>query len=293
MQALIDILGFLFLGIVQGLTEPLPISSKGHVILFNNMFNIVKGDAKQILFFLAIVHLASLLAILVIFWPKIITLIQNTWAYFVKKEQTNQNKAYARYFVYLLIAFAVFTPLAFILGETVAPILFGSSTIVLAIGYFITSALLITSDFSKFPQIKTFEKIKLKDAITIGLAQVIAIIPGASRSGTTLVAGLFRSLNRDTAIDFSFFLFIPTVLGANVYYLLKLFLGGFAFPSELFIPYVFAFIGSAIATFFSFKLFIYSVKSKKLYYFAIYTIILAVLLLVNPWGLFDGGIFAA
>lgn len=293
MQTIIDILGFLFLGIIQGITEPLPISSKGHVILFNNLFDIVKGDETQILFFLVIVHLASLVAILIIFHKKIITLVSSAWAFFIKKEKTKSNHAYARYFIYLLVAFLVFTPIAFVLAETIAPKLFGDSTVVLAIGYLLTSGLLIASDFLKFPQFKTFDKLNIKDAITIGLSQVIAIIPGASRSGTTLVAGLFRNLDRETAVDFSFFLFIPTVLGANLYYMLKLFMGGFSFDAALLLPYVFAFVGSAIATFFSFKLFIYSVKSKKLYYFAIYTVILALLLLINPGGLFDGGFFAA
>ncbi|GBU10757.1 undecaprenyl-diphosphatase 1 [Erysipelotrichaceae bacterium] len=293
MVKFIEILGFIFLGLIQGLTEPLPISSKGHVILFNNIFGIIKGGELDIIFFLAIVHLASLVAIIAIFWDKITTLLTATWNYFIKKEKTQMNHAYARYFVLLLIAFAVFTPIAFILGETIAPKLFGDSTLVLAIGYLITSVLLLSSDFFNFPQFKTFKDIRLPDAITIGLAQVIAIIPGASRSGTTLIAGMSRNLDRESAIDFSFFLFIPTVLGANVYYILKALTGGFIFNPEMTIPYIFAFITSTIATFFSFKLFIYSVKSKKLYFFAIYTLILALLLLWNPSGLFDGGFFAA
>lgn len=288
-----NIILYLLLGIVQGITEPLPISSKGHVLLFNNIFHVVPDTGGQILFFLAIVHFASLISITLIFWHKIVILIKCAFLYFTGKEQTKKTKKETQYLIYLLIAFCVFTPIAFVLGETIAPKLFGNSELFLAIGYLITTLLLLASTVLKFKHTKSNSELTLKDAIFIGLSQVFAIFPGVSRSGTTLVAGLSRHLKKETAIEFSFFLFIPTVLGANVYYLFKAFKQGIGLTPDLLVPYIFAFLGSLLATYFSFKLFIFTVKSNKLYLFAIYTFILALLLILNPGGFFNGDMFSS
>lgn len=265
---------YLILGLVQGITEPLPVSSKGHVVMFNNFFGAPVGEADMV-FFLAIVHLASLIAIVWIYREKIKHILVGTYGYVVKKDK--RERSFARYTSLLLVSFVIF---AFFAAISLLFIdeLFSGSTIIVGIGYLITTILLVASDHIKVPSPKSESKITLMDAIFIGGSQVLALIPGVSRSGTTLVAGLFRKFDRETAIDYSFFLFIPTVLGANVVLAaIKAIKTGVLIPSGMIVPYIIAFFASLIGTYFAFKFLLFIVKKQKLTYFAIYTFILAML----------------
>ncbi|TLG77122.1 undecaprenyl-diphosphate phosphatase [Culicoidibacter larvae] len=274
MDTIWQYLQYLILGLAQGITEPLPVSSKGHVVMFNNFFGAPVGEADMV-FFLAIVHLASLIAIVWIYREKIKHILVGTYGYVVKKDK--RERSFARYTSLLLVSFVIF---AFFAAISLLFIdeLFSGSTIIVGIGYLITTILLVASDHIKVPSPKTESKITLMDAIFIGGSQVLALIPGVSRSGTTLVAGLFRKFDRETAIDYSFFLFIPTVLGANVVLAaIKAIKTGVLIPSGMIVPYIIAFFASLIGTYFAFKFLLFIVKKQKLTYFAIYTFILAML----------------
>ncbi len=186
----------LILGIVQGLTEFLPVSSSGHLILFKKLFGF---DAEKFgLTFDIALHLATLVAIFIAFRKDIFELIK---------------KPFQKY-VYLI---AIATVPAVIVGLLFDDKIESMSANggFLGIAFIITAIVLLLAEKAG-KRTKDKDDIKYKDAGVIGLAQGIAVVPGISRSGSTLAAGLFMGLKKETAMAFSFIMSIPVVLGSAV-----------------------------------------------------------------------------
>lgn len=236
-----------FLGIIQGLTEFLPVSSSGHLVIAQYFMQL---DHPPI-FFDVVVHAGTLLALIYYFRSRIVSLKPKT--------------------LYLII---LGTLPAIITGLLIKPYLnlvFSSLHLVIA-GLLLTSTLLFTT---KFTQKSKSNPLNLKSALLIGLFQAIAIIPGVSRSGASISAGLFSQLSRDDAFSFSFLLSIPAILGALVLQLLDL---GSTQPLPLGTLLI-GLAASAISGLVAIKLLKYIINHFYLHYFAIYTTTLALILI--------------
>jgi len=260
-----DTITAIFLGIVQGLTEFLPVSSSGHLVLMQKIF----GVNAPGLFFDTMLHIGTLSAVFAVLWKDI-------WEILKKIIQPLTG--------YLIIATipAVLFALAF---KDKIESAFESGRF-LGVCFLITSALLVTAEqLAKRAEVKrSGENMNWLDALIIGIFQAIAIPPGISRSGATISGALCRKLDRDFAARFSFLLSIPAILGALVLQVKDL-AKGEAAANEVIgvIPVVAGTITAAIVGFFAVKLMIKIVRENSLYGFAIYTAAIGVLVLIDQF----------
>lgn len=265
---MIEILKYIFLGIIQGLTEPLPISSSGHVFILKQLMDLGSTDLN----FEIIVNFGSLLAILLIYKNDIIKLIKNFFLYFkTKTEETRQDFKYC----WLILLGSI--PIG-IIGFTCKDLIEDKLNNVKIIGI----AFLITSIFlymvRNIKGQKSDKNISIIDSLVIGITQVIAVIPGISRSGSTLIGGLFRDLDRETALKYSFMLYIPVSLGTTILGIKDLL--EINNLHDIILPYGLGFIASFIVSFFTLKWFMGVVKKGNLKYFSIYTLLLGIAILI-------------
>lgn len=265
---LIEIIKYIFLGIVQGFTEPLPISSSGHVFILKELFNVGSTDLN----FEIIVNFGSLLAILLIYKDDLIRLIKNFFLYFRKKtEETISDFKYCWLIVIGSIPVGI---VGFLFKDLIEEKL--NNIKIIGVAFLITSLFLFLVRNIKGK--KEDKDLNIIDSIVIGLTQVIAVIPGISRSGSTLIGGLFRDLDRNAALKYSFMLYIPVSLGTTLLGIKDLLEMGNI--HELILPYGLGFIASFIVSFFTLRWFMGVVKKGNLKYFSIYCLILGVLILL-------------
>lgn len=252
------ILEAIILGVLQGFTEFLPVSSSGHLLLLQRVFGIEEG----LLTFSIVVHIATLIPVLFVYYNRIKSLVANPF----------------QKLTLLLILGTLPTVVAALLFSDLIDRLFTGNY--LAFGFIITGAALIITDRYKAGS-KTVEQMTKKDALFIGLAQAIAIMPGVSRSGSTLVGAIFRDMDRKSAINFSFLLSIPAIAGAAVLEIMQI-LSGYTELEFLFTaPVIIGFFAAMISGYFAIKLMLKIVAASKLSYFAYYLIAVALLILID------------
>ena len=208
-----DILEILILGFVQGIAEFLPISSSAHLIIFRDIFGIGSGmSANMDLTFDIALHFGTLLSIGVFFFKDFIKMIQKG---FTKGVKDDDGKI-----LWYLVAATIPAAIVGVLFEEAIENVVRSNYVVIAFALGVMGIIIYLADkFSK--ETKTIKKMTLKDAILVGCSQVFALIPGFSRSGTTIAAGRVLGLDRESAAKFSFFLSAPVVLGAVCLQLIK------------------------------------------------------------------------
>lgn len=263
-----SLLEAIILGLVQGITEFLPISSSAHLIIVQAMFDMsFAGFSFEIL-----LHLASVLAVILYYRRDIIEIIRGFFAFFTNRSP--QNKSMFFFAIYLVVATAI-TGVAGILFEDYISETFKTPTFI-ALALAVTGLFLIIIErFVKLGN-RTEKEMTIFDSIIIGLGQCLALIPGLSRSGTTLIVGMFAGLSKETAVRFSFLLSIPVILGSSVLAFDDLFSGALLEQTgllELSLSFVITFIASWIGIVF----FINLVRRSKLIYFALYCFIVAIL----------------
>ncbi len=269
---IILIIKYIIISLVQGIGEILPISSSAHLIIVQNILNIESKDLTFEIF----LHLASLIAIIIFFYKKIYLIIKYFFIYILKKEKRNDEeiKYHFKLSHYLLIA----TLPAAIFGLFFKDLIeiYFSKMWVIGIFLLITSALLFIS--SKVNRTKELKDITYFDSFIIGISQCLGIIPGISRSGSTLYGSAIRKIKQEDAKEFTFLLAIPLMLGSAIISFndLTICLNN----KELFIPYIIAFIITLITTYLSLKYFLKFIKNKKLNYFAIYCLIIGILTII-------------
>lgn len=208
-----DIFEILILGFIQGIAEFLPISSSAHLIIFRDIFGIGAGISSNMeLTFDVALHFGTLLAIGVFFFWDFIKMIQKGFTKGVKDEDGK--------ILWYLIAATIPAAIVGVLFEDAIENVIRSNYIVIALALAIMGIIIYLAD-KHSKQNKTIKKMTLKDAIIIGCSQVFALIPGFSRSGTTIATGRVLGLDRESAAKFSFFLSAPVVLGAVVLQLIK------------------------------------------------------------------------
>ncbi len=210
-----NLLEAIFLGIIQGLTEFLPISSTGHLTLAGKLMNLISAEhPEQWTAFIAIIQLGTLISIMIYFWKDIWNIVaafikQNT-KFVSFKEQTTEARL-----GWLIIIGSV--PVV-IIGLLFKDIIEGALTkdLYVVAGSLICLAIIlaVAEKVAKFR--KNISDINIIDSLVIGFAQALALIPGSSRSGTTITGGLFMGLTRETAARFSFLLSIPAILGSGL-----------------------------------------------------------------------------
>lgn len=264
---LILLLKFIFLGFVQGVTEPIPISSSGHLVILRDMFHL---DTPGLSFEI-IVHFGSLIAIFIVYRNDLSRLLIDSCKFLLKREKTYY--ASFKFSIHLLLATLITGGIGlflerFISEELTKPVFIAVSLIIT--GFFLWKIRHLHGE-------KTEKDITMKDAIIIGIAQSIALIPGISRSGATVVAAMLLGMKRVTALRFSFLLFIPVSIGINLLSIKDMIRDPEI--SVLAIPYTLAFITSIIATYFALKWFISIMVSGKLKYFAYYCFLLGAIIL--------------
>ncbi len=241
---------YIFLGVVQGLTEFLPVSSSGHLVILQRILGI---NTNQVAISV-ILHLGTLLAIIIFFWTDILDLLRNP-------------KLLSLVFIVVVI-----TGVIGVWGKTFFENLFNSVKVV-GIAWLFTGLVLIST--KKITRIER-NKLKLKDAIILGLAQSLAIIPGVSRSGITISALFFRKIERKLAFTFSFLVSIPVILGAAVLEARKLEAIPNAEAVNLAAGFIFSFFIGLLSL-----VFLRSVISKaKFHYFGYYCFFMALVTLI-------------
>ena len=204
----------IFLGIVQGITEFLPISSSGHLSILQNFINLNYAEQDH-LFFDVLLHLGTLVSICIFYRKDLYTMVTDTVKFIRGRRNYEYDDARVTPSFRLVLLVAIATlPLLFVLPlkNKIESLYYNTTFIGFAL--IITGALLFVSDKLTSGH-KTEKNMTVREALIVGIVQAIAIIPGLSRSGTTISTGLASNLNRDFAVRFSFLLSIPAVLGAT------------------------------------------------------------------------------
>lgn len=256
----------LILGILQGLTEYLPVSSSGHLAIGSALFGI---EGEDNLTFTIVVHVATVLSTLVILWKEINWIFRGLF-----KFQMNEE---TRYVVNIIISMIPIGIIGVFFKDYVEDI-FESGLLVVGCMLLITALLLTYSYYAK-PRPK--EKISMKDAFIIGLAQACAVLPGLSRSGSTIATGLILGNKKESLAQFSFLMVIPPILGEALLDGMKIvkdasMAGAEISTLSLIVGFLAAFISGCIAC----KWMINIVKKGKLIYFGIYCAIAGILTII-------------
>lgn len=251
-----DWLEALALGIVQGLTEFLPVSSSGHLEIAKYLFGV---DPESSFIMTVVLHGATVLSTLVVFWDEIAQLFKGFF-----KFKMNEETEY----IFKIIVSMIPVGIVGLLFKDQIEAFFNGNMVFIGITLLITAILLATAHFIK----KRDRKISYIDALIIGVAQAVATIPGISRSGATICTGLIIGNDKDSLAKFSFLMVLIPVIGANLVEIVSGEMGaGGAIPiSSIIVGFAAAFISGYLAC----KWMIALVKKSKLIWFAIYCCII-------------------
>ena len=228
----------LILGIVQGLTEYLPVSSSGHLAIGSYLFGI---EGEENLAFTVLVHVATVMSTFVVLWKEIDWILKGLFKF--------EMNAETKYFLNIVVSMIPIGIVGVFFKDKVEEI-FGSGLLIVGCMLFVTAALLA---FSYFAKPRQREHISMKDAFIIGLAQACAVMPGLSRSGSTIATGLLLGNKKEKLAQFSFLMVIPPILG-----------------DISVLPLVVGFIAAFVSGCLACRLMINLVKKGKLIYFAVY-----------------------
>jgi undecaprenyl-diphosphatase len=253
------------LGLVQGLTEFLPVSSSGHLAIFQKIFGIEGNN----LGFDVTVHVATVLATIVVFWKPICDLFKGLF----KFKYNDETKYICMILVSLIPVF-----IAGMFFKDKVEALFGSGLLVVGIALFVTALLLLVSEYIAKTR-KQGEEMNYKSAIWMGVAQAIAVIPGLSRSGATISTGLMCGVKKDKVAQFSFLMVLIPVLGEA---LLEIMHGGVKAQAAQVgaLPLALGFISAFVSGFFACKVMVNLVRKAQLHWFAFYCLFAGIVALV-------------
>lgn len=245
------------LGIVQGLTEFLPVSSSGHLVLFQKIFGI---EVDCILFDI-VVHLGTLLAVVVVFRKSVWECIKNP---FCEKAQK------------LVFATLPTVIIALLFKDFFKSSFDGS---LLFIGFLVSAIFMFIADYSAKNNYQ-YKNLSYGNSIVMGIFQGLAILPGISRSGSTITSAMVQGVRRNESTEFSFLMSIPAILGSLIFELFDL---GGASVGVSFLPLALGFVFSAISGYFAIKLMVKVVKKAKFRWFGVYLLLLALFTALNKY----------
>ena len=265
---MINWLQALILGILQGLTEYLPVSSSGHLAIGQALFGLQDGESN--LAFTVLLHVATVLSTVVILWSEIVWLFKDLF-----KFKWNEG---TKYIVNILISMIPVAIVGFFFKDKIEEV-FGSGLFIVGIMLLVTAALLTFSYFAK-PRQK--EQISPVHAFIIGIAQACAVMPGLSRSGSTIATGLLLGNKKEKLAQFSFLMVIPPILGEALLDTKDILEVGFSeamaglSPVAAMVGFLAAFISGCFAC----KWMINLVKKGKLVWFAVYCAIVGIIAII-------------
>ena len=255
------------LGIIQGLTEFIPVSSTAHLLILQQLLGIPVSDAM--FSFLVIVQLGTLVSIFIFYWKELLAIAKAMLNF--KRSTPERNLGF-----YIIIATIPALLAGYLLKDAVEA-LFRMPMLEAAIRLFTAAVLLALAEyFGK--RTRSLDSMTWLDALIIGLMQVIAVFPGASRSGTTISGGMFRGLDRPSAARFAFLMSVPVMLAAGLYEMLDV----VKMPNlAQFLPLlVVGFVTAAIVGWFAIKWLLNYLNNHSLYVFAIYCAALGLLIVI-------------
>lgn len=276
---IIEVIKVILIGIIEGITEWLPVSSTGHMYLFDEFWPLLfDKDFKEMFF--VVIQLGAIFAVIVMFWGKL-------WPFGMQKdEETGKNKISFQKDIWtmwlkVLVACIPTAVLGFFLDDILDRYLYNGIVIsVMLILYGVAFIVVEIWNKKRTPRINSVAEITYLTAVYFGLVQSLAMIPGTSRSGATIVGALIIGVSRTTAAEFSFFLAIPTMFGASLLKLVKFFIDGGSFDGSQIAALA---IGTAVAFAVSLlviKFLMDFVKKHDFKIFGWYRIVLGVIVLI-------------
>jgi undecaprenyl-diphosphatase len=270
-----DFVEAVVLGVIQGLTEFLPVSSSGHLVLFQHLF----GIHEPVLAFDIAVHVGTLLAVIVYFARDLLAIVKGVAAFFgtcISERRLGMPGASAPHaqMAVVIVIGSIPTGIMGIVFKDAAETLF-SSVLLVGVSLCITGVLLLGTRMARPSQTGMAPPTPVK-AVIVGIAQGLAIVPGISRSGATIATGLYLGLDRETAARFSFLLSIPAVAGAGLLGALDL-VGGAAIPVPVMAS---GLVVSALVGYASLALLVWIVKQGRMHLFAPYCFIIGAIAIV-------------
>ena len=272
MKEFLEILKVIFIGIVEGITEWLPISSTGHMILFDEFLKLnLSAEFKEM--FLVVIQLGAILAVPVLFWKKLFPF---------SKDSTDEEKQRIWTLWFKVIVGAVPAAiLGFLLDDLLDEYLY--NYVVVAIALIVYGiAFIVIEKFRKDKEFRINDvyDITYKDALIIGCYQTLSLIPGTSRSGSTILGGMLTGVSRTASAEFSFFMAIPIMLGASLLKVLKFVIAGFtATPFEI-VLLLLGIVVSFLVSLFVIDFLMNFVKKHSFSAFGIYRIALGVIVIL-------------
>ena len=268
----VNLLKAVLLGLVQGLTEFLPVSSSGHLVLAEKLLNVTIPG----LTFEVFLHVGTLISVVWVFRKRLAAIIRSFLVLVKKDEWSRFSASEDRRFGLLLITASIPTAIIGFLLHSIVEEAFGS-TLFVGIALVLTGGLLWLAD--ALPNgTKSIAKTSILDAVIIGVFQGAAIFPGLSRSGATISGALFRKLDKSKAAEFSFLLSIPAILGGALVELIKI---GRGTPAALNWPYYLAgIVAATVAGIFAIRFFLRLLIKDRLRLFAIYCWVIGALTVI-------------
>lgn len=272
-----SIIEAIILGIVQGITEFLPISSTGHVTLAGKLMNLISDtNPEKWTSFLAIIQLGTLLAVLIYFWNDIISILKEFISdnFSSRKKFSDQSQNSKLGWLIIIGSIPVFS-----LGLLLKDLIEGSLTkdlyVITGSILFFAVVLAIAEKAASFK--KEMKDITVRDSLLIGFAQVFSLVPGSSRSGVTITGGLFLGLKRETAARFSFLLSIPAVFASGLFQLYEALK---YLDNSMILNLIIATIFSAISGYLAIDFLLKFLKKYSTFVFVYYRFVLGILILI-------------
>lgn len=259
------------LGLVQGLTEFLPVSSSGHLTIFREILGV---DPEGFLDFTVTVHFATVLSTIVVFWSVIVKILKGLLK-FRYNDETD-------YFLKICVSMIPVAIVGLFFKDKVEA-LFGEGVTTVAVCLIVTAVLLLFSDFFRFKGLSAKEYrngISYWQAALVGLGQACAVAPGLSRSGTTIATGLVCGVKRENMAQFSFLMVLAPIIGEQLLSVIDMVSGEGMASAIGVVPLLCGFVAAFISGLFACKLMVALVKKSKMRWFALYCAVVAVLLLI-------------
>jgi len=257
-----DIIESFLLGVLQGVTEFLPVSSSGHLVIAQEL---LQRNLDQGITFEIVVHFGSLFSIAIFFRQRISAIIKTVWFFLIKPSQWKKNwseQYNVRYVFYVLLSMIPAAMVGFLLKDVIEAMF--SSPLLVSCMLLITGMILYSTKFQR----DGIQMVSPVRGFTMGLAQAFAVIPGISRSGTTITTGVWLRMKKNEVADFSFLMLLPILFGAMILEFKEMWKTGLT--NQPVTDLSVAFLASLISGLIALKYLIQMFKGKSLHYFAYY-----------------------
>ena len=272
-MSFIEILKVLVLGIVEGFTEWLPISSTGHLILVDKIVQF-KQPEEFVNMFKVVIQLGAILAVLVMYFHRLNP--------FSKRKKPSQQRATLRLWMKIVVACLPAAVFGLLLDDWIDAVLMDNAYVVSAmlILYGVLFIAVENRNAGQTPAVQKVGQISFQLALYIGLFQVLAMIPGTSRSGATILGAMVLGCSRSAAAEFSFFLGIPVMFGASGLKIVKYFLEGNSFTGPQVFYLIFGMAVAFVVSVYSIKFLMGYIKNNDVKFFGYYRIVLGIAVIV-------------